>query len=45
MSPITHFLVGWITLERAQSTDRDRALVALAGLAPDLAMSRSLLNG
>ena len=36
MSPITHFLVGWTTLERAQSTDRDRALVALAGLAPDL---------
>ena len=29
MSPITHFLVGWTTLERAQSTDRDRALVAV----------------
>jgi len=36
MSPITHFLVGWTALERSQPTDRDKALVVLAGLAPDL---------
>jgi inner membrane protein len=36
MSPITHFLVGWTALERPQASDRDRALVVLAGLAPDL---------
>ncbi len=36
MNPITHFLVGWTALERAQATDRDKALVVLAGLAPDL---------
>lgn len=36
MSPITHFLVGWTALERSQSKDRDKALVVLAGLAPDL---------
>lgn len=36
MSPITHFLVGWSALERALPSRRDKALVALAGLAPDL---------
>src|SRR5471030_3016805 len=36
MSRITHFLVGWTTLERTQPADRDKALVVLAGLAPDL---------
>lgn len=36
MNPITHFLVGWTALEKAQGADRDRALVVLAGLAPDL---------
>ena len=36
MNPITHFLVGWTALEKAQRTDRDRTLVVLAGLAPDL---------
>ena len=36
MSPITHLLVGWTTLERTQPTDRDKTLVVLAGLAPDL---------
>lgn len=42
MSPITHFLVGWTTLERAQSSDRDRALAALviAGVVAMLAHSR-----
>ena len=36
MSPITHFLVGWNALERALPARRDKALVALAGVAPDL---------
>jgi membrane-bound metal-dependent hydrolase YbcI (DUF457 family) len=36
MSPITHFLVGWTAIERTQPADRDKALVVLAGLAPDL---------
>ena len=36
MTPITHLLVGWTALEAAQRSDRDRALVVLAGLAPDL---------
>ena len=36
MSPVTHLLVGWIALERIQASDRDKALVVLAGLAPDL---------
>ena len=36
MSPITHFLVGWVGLERLQASRRDKALVVLAGLAPDL---------
>lgn len=36
MSPITHFLVGWVGLERLQASPRDKALVVLAGLAPDL---------
>jgi membrane-bound metal-dependent hydrolase YbcI (DUF457 family) len=35
MSPITHFLVGWVGLERIQPSRRDKALVVLAGLAPD----------
>ena len=36
MSPITHFLVGWTALEKYQTNRRDKALVVLAGLAPDL---------
>lgn len=36
MSPITHFLVGWVGLERFQPNQRDKTLVVLAGLAPDL---------
>jgi inner membrane protein len=36
MSPITHFMVGWVALERFQASPRDKALVVCAGLAPDL---------
>jgi inner membrane protein len=37
MSPITHFLVSW-TIANAipHSTKRDRAIVCLAGIAPDI---------
>ncbi|MES3023762.1 MAG: metal-dependent hydrolase [Pseudomonadota bacterium] len=36
MSPITHMLVGWVGLERFQLARRDKAIVVLAGLTPDL---------
>ncbi|PWF42877.1 metal-dependent hydrolase [Massilia glaciei] len=36
MSPITHMLVGWVGLERLQLGRRDKAIVVLAGLTPDL---------
>ena len=36
MNPITHFLVGWVTLERLLPSRRDKALVCFSGLAPDL---------
>ena len=35
MSPITHFLAGWM-LANVSVRPRDRALIALAGVAPDL---------
>ncbi len=36
MSPITHFLVGWVALERLLPSRRDKAAVCLSGVAPDL---------
>lgn len=36
VSPITHFLAGWVLLERGVATYRDKALVCLAGVAPDV---------
>jgi hypothetical protein len=36
MSPATHFLVGWAVANSAALNRRSRALVALAGVAPDL---------
>ncbi|GHU25576.1 hypothetical protein FACS189497_13420 [Betaproteobacteria bacterium] len=36
MSPVTHFLVGWVGFESCLRHQRDRTLVCLAGLAPDL---------
>ncbi|GHT97184.1 hypothetical protein AGMMS49545_23740 [Betaproteobacteria bacterium] len=36
MSPITHFLAGWVGFESSLRNQRDRAIVCLAGLAPDL---------
>lgn len=36
MNPITHFLVGWVGLERIVPSMRDRGLIAIAGVLPDL---------
>jgi len=36
MNPITHFLVGWVALERTVVARRDKALICLAGVVPDL---------
>jgi len=36
MSPVTHFLTGWVFANSARLDRRDRALVALASVAPDL---------
>ncbi len=36
MSPITHFLSGWVLANTVTLRRRDRALVTLAGVAPDI---------
>lgn len=36
MSPITHFLSGWVLANTVALSRRDRALVTLAGVAPDI---------
>jgi len=36
MSPITHFFIGWVVFEQRLKSDRDKALVCLAGVVPDL---------
>ncbi len=36
MSPITHLLVGWAIANTAPLTSRDRALVTIAGVIPDV---------
>ncbi|MDR2186805.1 MAG: metal-dependent hydrolase [Azonexus sp.] len=36
MSPITHFLVGWVGGERFVPSLRDKGLIALAGVLPDV---------
>ena len=36
MSPITHFLAGWVVANSANVAARDRALVTIAGVAPDI---------
>lgn len=36
MNPITHFFVGWVALEQLLRSNRDKALVCLSGVAPDL---------
>jgi membrane-bound metal-dependent hydrolase YbcI (DUF457 family) len=36
MSPVTHFLTGWVAANCAKLNRRDRAIVTLACVAPDL---------
>lgn len=36
MSPVTHLLLGWAVANSAQLEKRDRCLVTLAGIAPDV---------
>jgi len=36
MSPITHFLISWAVAGSARLDQRERAIVTLAGVAPDL---------
>jgi hypothetical protein len=36
MSPITHFLVGWMVANSTELSRRERALVAIAGVIPDI---------
>ena len=36
MGPVTHFLTAWTIANTAQLTRRDRSIVTLAGIAPDL---------
>ena len=36
MNPITHFMVTWVVFERQVTETRDKALICLAGVAPDV---------
>ncbi len=36
MNPVTHYLVGWLTASTSHLNLRERALITLAGVAPDL---------
>lgn len=36
MSPVTHFLIGWLTAESSDFSKRERMLVTVAGVIPDL---------
>jgi inner membrane protein len=36
MSPVTHLLTGWLTAQTAELSRRDRILVTLSGVAPDI---------
>lgn len=36
MNPVTHLMVTWVVFERHVAETRDKALVCLAGVAPDL---------
>ncbi len=36
MSPVTHFLVGWMVVNSAELNRRERAAVAIAGVIPDI---------
>ncbi len=34
MSPITHFFIGWLVAIPTKLTNRERALIAFAGVTP-----------
>jgi inner membrane protein len=36
MSPVTHFFTGWVLANSASLSRRERAIVTLAGVAPDV---------
>ena len=36
MNPISHLLTGWVVANTADLTTRDRVVVTLAGVAPDI---------
>ena len=36
MSPVTHFLLGWVTANAAKLNRRERAMVTIAGVIPDV---------
>src|SRR5579864_4008722 len=36
MSPVTHFLTGWVLASCAKLESRERAIVTLASVAPDV---------
>lgn len=36
MSPVTHFLIGWVVANSDRLNRKDRALVSLAGVIPDV---------
>ncbi len=36
MIPPTHFLISWVIVAESTTTRRDRAIVALAGVIPDI---------
>ncbi len=36
MNPVSHLLTGWVVANKADLNARDRALVTLAGVAPDI---------
>ena len=36
MNPVSHLLTGWVVANTADLTTRDRALVTLAGVVPDI---------
>ena len=36
MSPVTHFLFGWMVANTTDFSRRERAIVAIAGVIPDV---------
>ncbi|MCI5142265.1 MAG: metal-dependent hydrolase [Candidatus Electrothrix sp. ATG1] len=36
MSPVTHFFIGWLTANSSQVERRERMLITVAGIAPDV---------